>query len=90
MEPNLVKPPSGVELGELSARVFAILAKYTAFPWPVLKAQTHRKGIPPEDLSAADLADLVDLLARGVERFTSPEAGSLVRAELEDLVRSSR
>ena len=88
MEQSLIKPPRDVELGELSAKVFDILARYTAFPWPVLKAQAHRKSAPPEDLTPAQLADLVEHLVRGVERFTSPETGLRVRADLEALLRA--
>lgn len=90
MEQSLIKPPRDVELGELSTKVFDILAKYTAFPWPVLKAQSRRKDAAPEDLDLAQLAELLEHLVRGVERFTSPETGVQVRADLEALLRTHR
>ncbi len=88
MEQSLIRPPRDVQLGELSAKVFDILARYTAFPWPVLKAQAYRMSAPPENLTPAQLAGLVEHLVRGVERFTSPETGSRVRADLDALLRS--
>jgi len=86
MDKRLNSPPPGVELGPLSAEVFAILAEHTAFPWPVLKAQATRHNVDPADLGAADLRMLVDVLATGVERFTSPGAGAKVRAALLRLI----
>jgi hypothetical protein len=90
VESSLVKLPKDVELGELSVRVFWILSRFTAFPWPVLKAQAHRGRVAPEDLSVADLEQILELLVRGVERFTSPEAGAQVRVALEELLGAGR
>ena len=88
MEQSLIKPPRDVELGALSAKVFDILAQYTAFPWPVLKAQSRRMDAAPENLDAEQLAKLLEHLVRGVERFTSPETGERVRADLQALLRT--
>ena len=90
MEQSLIKPPRDVELRALSAKVFDILARYTAFPWPVLKAQSRRIAATPEDLSISELRDLLEHLVRGVERFTSPETGVRVREDLEALLRAHR
>jgi hypothetical protein len=84
---GLTKLPPGVRLGPLSARVFAVLEKHTAFPWPVLVAQCKRHGVDPADLDAAALEGLIPMLARGVERFTSPQHGEEVFRELETLMR---
>lgn len=78
--------PAGVELGRLSARVFEVLERHTAFPWPVLVAQCKRHGLEPADLSASELETLVPFLAKGVARFTSPANGEHVRRELLQLL----
>ena len=82
------KLPPGVELSPLSARVFAVLERYTVFPWPVLAAQCKRQGLDPTCLTAADLTAVTIDLATGVGRFTSPEIAQAVERELESLVRS--
>ena len=86
MDERLIKPPPGVALGPLSAEVFATLAEYTAFPWPVLKTQAARHDFDPTNLTVAQLRVLVDLLADGVARFTSPGSGTKVRAALQELL----
>jgi len=86
IEKGTSAPPKGLELSEVSAAVFEILSEYTAFPWPVLMAQAQRRGVVPESLTIADLEVLLPLLARGVERFTSPEAGEKVRERLSALI----
>jgi hypothetical protein len=88
MESNLTRPPADVELGDLSREVFGVLARFTAFPWPVLKTQAARQGVDPANLSVAQLRVLVEFLATGVARFTSPTSGEEVKRELEELVAS--
>ncbi len=89
MAPALTKRPEGVELNALSSAVFETLAEYTAFPWAVLAAQSKRVDADPASLTIADLKNLVDLLADGVGRFTSPEKRDRVRARLLILVRTN-
>ena len=84
MEERLNRPPSGVELNELSGEVFEILAEYTVFPWPVLLAQAGRVGADAQNLQPEDLLKLGPKLAEGVARFTTPEKG---RAVLERLAK---
>lgn len=79
------KLPSGVQLGPLSRAVFDVLARYTAFPWPVLSAQCRRAGCLAEAMSVADLRNLIPALASSVGRFTSPEKELAVRRELGTL-----
>ncbi len=79
------KPPPGVVLAPLSARVFQVLAQYTAFPWPVMLAQCRRHDIDPALLSPSDLVKVLPHLVEGVARFTSPEKGEAVREALERL-----
>jgi hypothetical protein len=86
MDANLSRPPADVTLGYLSAEVFSVLARFTAFPWPVLKTQAARQGADPANLTVAQLRPLIELLAAGVSRFTSPQSGVEVRRELERLV----
>lgn len=84
MDEPLNRPPAGVELNELSEQVFAILAEYTVFPWPVLLAQAGRVGADAQKLQLEDLLRLGPKLAEGVARFTTPEKG---RAVLERLAK---
>jgi len=79
-------PPEGVKLNELSAAVFDALSEHTVFPWPVLKTQAKRFNIDPTSLSPRDLERLIDRLANGVARFTSPEAGVAVEQQLRALL----
>ena len=80
-------PPDGIELNELSAAVFDALSEYTVFPWPVLKTQASRLDLDPSALRMQDLEPLIERLASGVERFTSPEAGAAVERQLRTLLR---
>jgi hypothetical protein len=88
MDTRLTKPPAGVTLGPLSARIFAVLAEHTAFPWPVMKTQAQRHGLDPANLTLADLRALLDVLAVSVERFTSPVTGAKTREDLARLLES--
>ena len=82
--------PTGVQLNALSASVFEVLEQHTAFPWPVLAAQCKRYGRDPENLSPADLDELIVHLANGVARFTSPEKGETVQRDLAAVLRQHR
>ncbi len=79
------KLPAGVSLGPLSRAVFDVLARYTAFPWPVLSAQCKRAGCVAETLSLPELRGLIPALGASVGRFTSPEKEQAVCRELETL-----
>lgn len=85
MDEQLTRPPQGIELGELSLRVFEILAEFTVFPWPVLLAQAGRIGAAAQNLEPEDLERLGPRLAEGVARFTSPEKGAAVLERLNEL-----
>lgn len=80
-------PPEGIELNELSTAVFETLSEHTVFPWPVLKTQASRLDLDPAALRMQDLEPLIERLANGVERFTSPEAGAAVDRQLRMLLR---
>jgi hypothetical protein len=84
----VAKKPSG--LSPLAAHMFDVLARYTVFPWPVLLTQCQRLRIDPGKLNAsAATKELVDNLATGVGRFTSPDKARKVQAELESLIVSA-
>jgi hypothetical protein len=83
---DLKQLPGGVTLGPLSRQVFEVLARYTAFPWPVMTAQAKRVGHDPTQLSPMALRQLIPLLSAGVARFTSPQKGDAARQELEALL----
>jgi len=86
MAQDLKQLPGGVTLGPLSSRVFEVLARYTAFPWPVLMAQAKRAGHDPTQLTPVSLRQIIPLLSSGVARFTSPQKGEAARQELEALL----
>jgi len=74
------------DLTPFAQRVFDTLAKYTAFPWPIMLAQCRRADVEPATLQARDLHKVIDFMSEGVARFTSPEKGEALRAELRALV----
>lgn len=78
--------PQGVVFNALSDAVFVILARYTAFPWPVMLAQCKRVSADPANLTKKGLADALQHLATGVARFTSPEKAHKVEIELRALL----
>ncbi len=86
MEDPLSRLPKGVKLGALSKRVVEVLCDHTAFPWPILSAQSQRIGADPACLDRESLALLVSPLARGVARFNTPEAGREVEAALRKVL----
>lgn len=73
------KPPG---LSDVSSRVFDLLSKHTAFPWPVMQAQCNRVGKDATKLSALDVRDVAELLAQSVARFGKPGVKDVVLAEL--------
>lgn len=81
-----VTAPEG--MGALSRSVFDVLARYTAFPWPILSAQCKRAGIDPMNLDGRGVAKIIPLVAEGVRLFTSPEKATLVTGELTRLTRA--
>jgi hypothetical protein len=87
---SLKSIPAEANLGGLSLRVFQVLSKYTEFPWAILQVQCKRRSVDPTALGPDDLRTVVDHLANGVQRFSSPAKGELVRAELLALVRDYR
>jgi hypothetical protein len=87
MDEGLSKRPKGVEFNELSESVFAILEQYTAFPWAIMAAQAKRIGATAHALAPGDLKKLVEPLANGVGRYTSPEKQEAVKDALTSLAR---
>jgi hypothetical protein len=87
---SLKSIPGDANLGGLSLRVFQVLSKYTEFPWAILQVQCKRKGVDPAALEVEDLRTVIENLATGVQRFSSPAKGELVRSELSALLRDYR
>ncbi len=76
-------------LSGLSAQIYEALERYTAFPWPVLKAQCERVRLDPQKLTPRALeGPLLDYLVAGVTRFTNPRKGAMLRDELVALVKA--
>ena len=82
--------PEGVVLGAFAREVFDAIARYAAFPWPVLKTQCERANIDPLTLSPADLEQVLPAIVAGVELFTSPAKGAALRSELLVLLARAR
>ena len=87
MDEGLSRRPKGVEFNELSESVFVILEQFTVFPWAIMAAQAKRIGATAQALTPADLTKLIELLAIGVGRYTSPEKEAGVREALTALAR---
>jgi len=74
-------------LSSFSKEVFDVVARYTAFPWPIISAQCRRANVDAMNLDRESLGRVVDFIAEGVGYFTSPEKAMLVRRELGLLAR---
>jgi hypothetical protein len=72
-------------LTPFAEKVFDVLGRYTAFPWPIMLAQCKRANVDPAMLRASDLPKVLDFIVEAVERFTSPEKARAVRTELQQL-----
>ena len=79
--------PAGVEFEPFASLVFDVMARYTVFPWSVLKTQCEMRGIDAARITPAQLSEIAPRLAASVARFTSPEQGRAVKQELDRLVR---
>jgi hypothetical protein len=77
--------PEGLSI--FSKEVFDVVARYTAFPWPIISAQCRRANVDPVNLDGEGLRKVLDFIAEGVGYFTSPEKAMLVRRELALLAR---
>ncbi len=87
MVDSLARHPSDVTLSPFSGRVFDTLSKATAFPWPIMMSQCKRCRVDPAALTPASLKEVLPFLVSSVARFTSPQKGEQVRADLEALTR---
>ena len=59
--------PAHVRLTPLAEQVFAVLERYTAFPWPVLSTQCKRANVDPAALGPDGLRQFIPLLEAGVQ-----------------------
>jgi hypothetical protein len=87
MDRKLTAPPEGVDLNPLSGEVFETLARFTAFPWPVLLAQCKRVGADPAKLTPETLASALPFIVQGVGRFTDPANAAAAEKALLELAR---
>jgi hypothetical protein len=79
-----LRPPS---LPPLATLVLATLERYTAFPWPTLRAACERTRIDPAALDATALAELVGPLALQIALFNDVDDGFRVKRDLLLLLR---
>jgi hypothetical protein len=87
--PAVLSIPESPRLQPLSQRVYTILARHTAFPWPLMQSQCRRQGVDPERLSSVSLGFVLQGLAMGVARVTDAQSGMRVRRELVELLRQA-
>lgn len=83
---KLSQRPAGVLFNALSEAVFECLARHTAFPWPVMLAQSKRVGEDPANLTSAGLTKAMPHFVTAVERFTDPVKAASVHRELRALI----
>jgi len=74
------------DLSPFATRVFETLAKYTAFPWPMMMAQCARVDVDPRKLDASGLERALVHLIEAVARYSSPEKAAAVREDLTLLI----
>jgi hypothetical protein len=79
--------PAG--LSPFSRQVFDVMAKYTAFTWPILTAQCRRASVDPMHLDKESLLKVIPFITEGVGAFSTPEKASRVGAALWRLASSS-
>ncbi len=72
-------------LGELSARIVAVLGRHVPMPMAILRSQCERLARDPARLERADGPALFPALADAVARFTSPGTRAIVLADLDAL-----
>jgi hypothetical protein len=87
MDTKLTRRPDGVHLNALSTAVFDVLARFTAFPWPIMLAQCKRVNVDPSELTADGLRKALPFIVHGVERFTDPVKAGQAEEELSSLAR---
>jgi hypothetical protein len=85
MAAEVKRRPDDVRLSPLADKVFECIARYTAFPWPVLLTQCRRCELDPANLDHKGLRLMLEAIASSVARFTSPGKGMALRRELEAL-----
>jgi hypothetical protein len=90
MAPEVKRLPDGVALSPLAHQVFECVARYTAFPWPVLMTQCRRCQIDPATIDDKALRRLIEPIVTSVARFTSPGKGASLKRELEALLPSAK
>ncbi len=83
----LSAPPA---LGPLSQDVYKVMARHTAFPWPIIKTQCRRNGVDPRGLTPTTLGFVIQSLALGISRFTDAQTAMRVRRELVEVMRNAR
>lgn len=87
MDKKLAARPDGVELNPLSGQVFETLARFTAFPWPVMLAQCKRVRVDPARLTPETLEAALPYIIQGVGRFTDQANASTAEKALVELTR---
>ncbi len=70
------------DLSEVSKRVLAVIEQHSRLAWPILKTQCRLEGLDPAHLCDEDLPKIAGAIATATARFTSPERGRRVEAEI--------
>jgi hypothetical protein len=70
---------SDADINALSQKILEVIANYSHFPLPILKAQSKRMGRTPADLTAADLPELAGYIGKSIADFSNPVKGGEVK-----------
>jgi len=65
-------PDNAVPLNELSKKIIEVVARYSYFPLPILRAQSKRLGKSPETVTADDLPQLAEFIGKSIGDFSNP------------------
>lgn len=72
-------------LGDISDRVYDLLAKYVSMPWAMMQSHCTRLGRDPYNLKREDVPDIAEALSKAVTPFAGPKGAAALLMELAAL-----
>lgn len=72
-------------LGDVSDRVYDLLAKYVSMPWAMMQSHCTRLGRDPYNLKREDVPDIAEALSKAITPFAGPKGAAALLMELAAL-----
>lgn len=72
-------------LGEVSDRVYDLLAKYVSMPWAMMQSHCTRLGRDPYNLAREDVPDVAEALSKAITPFAGAKGAAALLMELAAL-----